>query len=131
MRHTWFASAAIAVLTVAPLTATRADPNPHATSVSTAFVKRGDMLNWLADGEHGLWIQAGAVRWFYARFSSICPGVSSTNSIDFDTGASDEINRTSSVIVPGGARCKVQSFVPSGGPPENRNAHVVMQPQTQ
>jgi hypothetical protein len=89
------------------------------------------MLNWLADGQTGLWIQAGNSKWFYARFANICPGLESTNSLVFEMGASDRIDRTSSIFVWGHQRCKVQTLVPSSGPPENRNAGLLLQPQTQ
>jgi hypothetical protein len=89
------------------------------------------MLNWLADGQKGLWIQAGNFKWFYARFANICPGLQSTNWLVFEAGASNRIDRTSSISVSGQRRCKVQTLVPSKGPPKNRNAGVLMQPQTQ
>jgi len=89
------------------------------------------MLNWLADGQTGLWIQAGNSKWFYARFANICPGLQSTNSLVFETGASNRIDRTSSIFVSGQRRCKVQTLIASDGPPKNRNAGVLMQPQTQ
>ena len=127
----WRASAAFAVLVLAGLTMnfreSGADPVPTgATSMS-----RANMLNWLADGQEGLWVQAGNLKWFYARFANICPGLQSTNWLVFETGASNRIDRTSSISVSGERRCKVQTLVPSNGPPKNRNAGVLMQPQTQ
>jgi hypothetical protein len=89
------------------------------------------MLNWLADGQKGLWIQTGNTKWFYARFANNCPGLQSTNSLVFETGASNRIDRTSSISVSGRQRCKVQTLVPSNGPPKNRNEGVLLQPQTQ
>jgi len=110
----WRASAAFAVLVVAGLTVnvreSAADPAPTVgRSVSHA-----DMLNW-----------------FYARFANICPGLQSTNSLVFETGASNRIDRTSSIFVSGQQRCKLQTLIASDGPPKNRNAGVLMQPQTQ
>jgi len=127
----WRASAAFAVLVVAGLTVnvreSAADPAPTVgRSVSHA-----DMLNWLADGQTGLWIQAGNAKWFYARLASVCPGLESTNRLVFETGASNRIDRTSSIFVSGQRRCKVQTLIASDGPPKNRNAGVLMQPQTQ
>jgi hypothetical protein len=60
-----------------------------------------------------------------------CHGLSSTNSLAFDSGASGYIHRHSSVALPGGGRCVVQTLAPSAGPPQKRYADVVMQPQTQ
>jgi hypothetical protein len=94
-------------------------------------VHRTDMRNWLADGERGLWIQGGNSAWYYARFSAACRGLNSTNSLVFDTGSSGNIDRTTSVVLPEGGRCEMQTFAPSAGPPTNRNADVVPAPQTQ
>ena len=94
-------------------------------------VRHADMRNWLADGERGLWIQGGNSEWFYARFSAACQGLNSTNSLAFDTGSSSNIDRTTLIVLPEGGRCKMQTFAPSGGPPKNRDADVVPEPQTQ
>lgn len=99
--------------------------------ITPSSVHRADMRNWLADGERGLWIQAGNSGWYYARFSAACRGLNSTNSLAFDTGSSGDIDRTSSVVLPQGGRCKMQTLAPSAGPPENRNADVVPAAQTQ
>jgi len=109
------------------VSAEAADPIPTATQ----SLSHADLLNWLADGEQGLWVQAGNSRWFYARFTNICPGLRSSNSLVFETGASNRIDRTSSVIVSGQQRCSVQNVMPSSGPPKDRNAGVPLQPQTQ
>ena len=101
------------------------------TLAAAPSVHRADMRNWLADGERGLWIQGGNAEWFYARFSTACHGLNSTNSLVFDTGSSGNIDRTSSVVLPGGGRCAMQTFAPSAGPSKNRNANVVPAPQTQ
>jgi hypothetical protein len=124
-------SAAIAALATAvlPMHVAESDPAPAVTAA--AFVNRADLINWLADGERGLWIQANNLRWLYARFAGVCHGLSSTNSLVFDTRASSKIDRTISVIVSGRGPCRVQTLVPSSGPPKNRNTKVELQPQTQ
>ena len=121
----------IAVFVTAASIVMLAEANPAVASGPAAFVNRTDMRDWLADAEHGLWIQAGNLRWYYARFAGICHGVNSTNSLAFDTRASDNIDQKSIVIVPGGTRCRVQWFAPSGGPPQKRYADVLLQPQSQ
>jgi len=108
---------AIAMLASAPMTVTIAEPNPAAARATAAFVNRAEMIKWVADGELGLWIQARDLKWFYARFTGVCQGVNSTNSLVFNTRASGNIDRTSSVTVPAGGRCRLRSLVPSGGPP--------------
>ena len=107
----------IAMLASVPMTVTIAEPNPTAVRATAACVNRAEMIKWVADGELGLWIQARDLKWFYARFTGVCQGVSSTNSLMFNTGASGNIDRTSSVTVPAGGRCRLRSLVPSGGPP--------------
>ena len=126
---TWRTSMALAILVLLgslKFSESDADPAPEVMTVN-----HPDMLNWVADGEQGLWIQAGNSKWFYARFADVCTGLQSINSLVFETGGSNRVDRTSSVILPGRRRCNVHSLVPSSGPPKNRNARVVLQPQTQ
>jgi len=127
----WRASAASAVLVLVGLTMNLRESAADTAPTAATSVSHADMLNWLADGQTGLWIQAGNSKWFYARFANICPGLQSTNSLVFETGASNRIDRTSSIFVSGQRRCKVQTLIASDGPPKNRNDGVLMQPQTQ
>ena len=127
----WRASAALAVLVLAGLTMNLRESAADTAPTAATSVSHADMLTWLADGQTGLWIQAGNSKWFYARFANICPGLQSTNALVFETGASNRIDRTSSIFVSGQRRCKVQTLIASDGPPQNRNAGVLMQPQTQ
>ena len=130
----WRTTAAIAALASAPLPVTLAVgdsltvPAGGATPVA---VNRADMLRWLADGERGLWIQTRNLKWFYGHFRGDCRGLNATNSLVFDTGSSDKIKRMTTVVVPGRGRCTVQTLASSSGPPKDRNARVVMQPQSQ
>jgi uncharacterized protein DUF6491 len=127
---TWCMSAAVAVLAAGSFTVAVAEP-VAADASTTVFVNHAQMREWLADGERGLWIQAGNLKWFYARFNGVCHGLNSTNSVVFDTRASGNIDRATSVVVPGRGRCTVQTFTASGGPPKKRNADVAWQPQAQ
>ena len=102
-----------------------------ADTVATASVSHAEMRDWVADGEHGIWIQTRNLKWFYIRLMGSCHGLSSTNSLAFETGASGYIHRYSSVVLPGRGRCVVQTLAPSAGPPQKRYADLVMQPQTQ
>jgi hypothetical protein len=111
---------AIAVLAAAPFSLSAAES--HSAGADAA------LLNWQADGERGLWIQARNLRWFYARFAHVCHGLSSTNSLTFETLAAGRIDRTSAVVTPGGGRCPVQALARSGAPPQ---AVVEPAPQTQ
>ena len=122
--------ATIALLAGQQLNVAIALPYP-ADTVATASVSHAELRDWVADGEHGIWIQTRDLKWFYVRLMGSCHGLSSTNSLAFETGASGYIHRYSSVVLPGRARCVVQTLAASAGPPQKRYADVVMQPQTQ
>jgi len=130
MLQAWRIYTALAVLGAAPLTVAVADSDPAEVGPA-AFVNHSQMLNWLANGERGLWIQATDLNWFYAHFAHLCRGLNSTNSLLFDTQVSGNIDRGSSVVVPGGGRCVVVTFTRSSGPPKSRNADVAPEPQAQ
>ena len=127
--RTWRQS--IALFATAASLLTFSEASPAIASGPAASMNHADMREWLADGERGLWIEAGNGSWFYARFADVCHGVNSTNALAFDTPASDNIDSRSAVIVPGGMRCRLASFAPSSGPPKDRNADVLPQPQSQ
>lgn len=124
-------STAIAVLATALWNVSVADSDSRTARAGASPVNRTEMHDWLADGERGIWIQMGRLRWFYARFTGRCPGLDSTNSLAFGTQASGGMDRMTSVVVPGHGRCIVQSVAPSAGPAKDRNAKVVLQPQAQ
>jgi hypothetical protein len=124
-------SAATVVLATSPMAVTVAGSYWADVDAAGAFVNHAQLRDWLADGERGLWIQADNLRWFYAGFARPCQGLSATNSLVFDTRGSDNIDSRSTVVVPGSGRCAVRTFVPSDGPPNNRNAAVLPQPQAQ
>jgi len=123
--------AALVVFAMALFGVTIAESNTANAGTGAVFVNRADVRHWVADGERGLWIQTGSLKWFYARFTSLCHGLNSTSSLVFATRASDHIDLTSSIVVPGRGRCALQILAPSGGPPKNRNADVMPEPQVQ
>jgi len=129
--QTWRIPLVTLVLGGSPLAAGVAGNYMADVDSAAAFLNRTRLHDWLADGERGLWLQAADLRWFYARFPHACHGLGSTNSLSFDTRGSDNIDSRSAVVVPGSGRCTVLSFLPSRGPPQGRNARVVMQPQAQ
>ena len=131
MNRTAHTPVALAVFAITTWIVTLAQADTAGVAAAAAFVKRAEMRDWLADGERGFWIQAGNLDWFYARLRGICHGLSSTNTLVFDTQASGNIDRTSSVAVPGHGRCMLRSLTASSGPPENRHANLEPQPQEQ
>src|SRR5215469_11108213 len=128
---TWRLPLVTVVLAASPMATAVAGTYLTGLDSTTTFLNREQLRDWLADGERGLWIQAIDLRWFYARFTHACHGLTATNSLSFDTRGSDTISSTSAVVVPGSGRCSVLSFLPSKGPPKSRHAAVVMQPQAQ
>jgi len=129
--RTWRISLVTIVLAVSPMATAVAGPYLTDVDSTTTFLSHAQLRDWLADGERGLWVQAIDLRWFYARFTHACHGLTATNSLSFDTRGSDTIDSRSAVVVPGSGRCTVLSFLPSTGPPKSRKAAVVMQPQAQ
>jgi hypothetical protein len=127
----WRIAVVSSALTVSPMTATVAGTYMADIDSAATYLNRTRLRDWLADGERGLWLQAVDLRWFYARFAHACHGLGATNSLSFDTRGSDKIDGSSAVVVPGSGRCTVLSFLPSHGPPQSRNANIVMQPQAQ
>ena len=129
--RTWRMPLVTIVLAVSPMATAVAGPYLTDVDSTTTFLSHAQLRDWLADGERGLWVQAIDLRWFYARFTHTCHGLTATNSLSFDTRGSDTIDSRSAVVVPGSGRCTVLSFLPSTGPPKSRKAAVVMQPQAQ
>ena len=129
--RTWRMPLVTIVLAVSPMATAVAGPYLTDVDSTTTFLSHAQLRDWLADGERGLWVQAIDLRWFYARFTHACHGLTATNSLSFDTRGSDTIDSRSAVVVPGSGRCTVLSFLPSPGPPKSRSAAVVMQPQAQ
>ena len=82
--------------------------NPSGVSVSP-----DDLVQWLADGERGLWIHAHSHEWFYARFASGCHEIGKTNSIVLETDGSGHMDGRSSVTMPTGTQCRPHSLAPS------------------
>lgn len=81
--------------------------------------QRSSIRNWQADGIYGIWVEDAHGNWYYGRFHSPCIGVDFANAVGFQTGSTGQLDRFSSVIVPGEARCLLSSFVSTTEPPDN------------
>src|SRR5262249_52785005 len=81
IRSVLCAFGATATLAITPITATVAESDLTTAAARTTVVNRTELIKWLADGEHGLWIQARSVSWLSARFAGVCHRVSLTNSV--------------------------------------------------
>lgn len=80
------------------------------------FADQGGIRDWEADGDRGLWVQDVHRQWYYAKLMAPCIGLNFAERIGFDTSPLGRFDRFSAIVVPGGHRCTVQSFAPSGAP---------------
>ena len=81
------------------------------------FANTGGIRDWHADRDQGLWVQDIHRQWYYAKLMGTCIGLNFAQSIGFDTHPLGRFDQFSSIFVPGGSRCAVQSFTASGAPP--------------
>jgi hypothetical protein len=94
-----------------------AKPLP-AVQASIPFVDHHNLRDWQADGMDGLWIQDQRRNWYYAKVLGPCIGLDWALSIGFDTGgASGQLDKFSSIIVPNEGRCQITSLTRSEAPP--------------
>jgi hypothetical protein len=104
-----------------------------AAQVSIPFVDHHNLRDWQADGKEGLWIQDQRRNWYYARLLGPCIGLDWALSIGFDTGgASGQLDRFSSIIVPDEGRCQITSLTRSDAPPASvkKKKHKVIAEKT-
>ena len=91
-----------------------------APETSIPFAQHGGIRDWKADRDRGLWIQDTRRHWHYAQFMGRCSGISFATTIAFDTHPIGTFDRFSSVYVPYGGRCSLQSVTASEGPPRKK-----------
>jgi hypothetical protein len=103
---------AAALLGAAPADAAE---TPAAAS-ETSIPRMSRFLEWVADGDRGLYIRADTGRWYYARMQSACPRLDTSPAMRFDASPSDRFDRFSA-IRSDGWRCQVASVIESEGPP--------------
>lgn len=81
--------------------------------------QRNSIHSFQADGREGLWVEDSRRNWFYGKFLAPCIGVDNAVTLGFDTGASDRLDRFSTVVVPREReRCPFTSFTASDPPPD-------------
>jgi len=90
----------------------------HAVEASIPFVDHHNIRDWQADKKEGIWIQDQRRNWYYARLLGPCIGLDWALSIGFDTGGgSGQLDKFSSILVPGEGRCQITSLTRSEAPP--------------
>jgi hypothetical protein len=91
-----------------------------APDVSIPFANHGGIRDWKADRDQGVWVQDVHRKWYYAKLMGTCIGLDFAQTIGFDTHPLGRFDQFSSIFVPGGGRCAVQSFTASGEPPRGK-----------
>lgn len=110
------ALAAAAALPVGAIAAEGVAPKPAEASIP--FVDHHNIRDWQADRMEGVWIQDQRRTWYYAKLLGPCIGLDWALSIGFVTGgASGQLDRFSSVVVPNEGRCQITSLTRSDPPP--------------
>jgi hypothetical protein len=93
------------------------------------FANHGGIRDWKADRDQGLWVQDIHRHWYYAKLMGPCIGLDFATTIGFDTRPQGRFDQFSSIRVPGGHRCAVQTFTPSGAPPSEKAKKEAGSPQ--
>lgn len=94
---------------------------PERPEASIPFVGYGSIRSWRADGREGIYVQATGGNWYHATLLGNCSDLPFTETVGFDTGGVDRLDRFSSVIV-GSQRCPFTSLVASAPPPSRKDA---------
>ena len=82
---------------------------------SIAFASRGMILNFEADGEDGVWLEDIRHRWYYAKFTGGCQGLTYARGIGYDTRGSNRLDRSGAIVVEG-QQCLIETFVTADKP---------------
>ena len=87
------------------------------------FADHGGISDWRADGTKGLWIRSINGSWYYATFMASCSRLPFiADRLRFIAEPGGELDRWSSIQLPGGGRCYFNNFQASDGPPKQHKA---------
>jgi hypothetical protein len=89
---------------------------PRIQPGETVIPRMSHFLEWLPDGQRGLFIRGDTGRWYYARLETDCPRLNSGPHIRFDASPSDRLDRFSAIRADGW-RCQIASIVETETPP--------------
>jgi hypothetical protein len=107
------ALAAAAILAAAPALA-------HPAAKTEARIPRmANFLEWVADGDRGLYIQAESGKWYYASTRGPCARLSSATALSFQTAPNGDLDRYGAIRSEGW-RCLLSSVTQSGPPPSRK-----------
>lgn len=77
--------------------------------------RMGSFLEWVADGQRGVFIRGDTGRWYYARTQARCSRLRPTASVRF-VAPGGNLDRFGSLVVEGW-RCPLASVVEAEAPP--------------
>ena len=86
----------------------------------TTIPRMSAFLEWLPDGDRGLYIRGDTGRWYHARLAGGCARLGHGGRMRFNASPSDRFDRFSSIRIDGW-RCQVDSVTASAGPPPRRH----------
>jgi hypothetical protein len=95
-------------------------PTPHVwpevgIETQIVFANRGEIQNFEADGQDGIWLEDRRRRWYYAELQGGCQGLNFAQAIGYDTDGSPNFDKFSSIVVDGW-KCPVVSLTTSEKP---------------
>ena len=94
---------------------------PPGKDTSIPFVRFGEIWDFHADGDRGVFLQNRSRRWFYASILGPCTQLPFAVRIGvLARGGLDRLDDTGAILVDG-ERCEIDRLVASDGPP--RKAH--------
>jgi hypothetical protein len=106
----------IAALLLSGAGAALADSPPVMNPRETYIRNMAGFLEWVADGERGVYIRGDTGKWYYARTQAACPRLRSATGLSFQTRNGD-LDRFGSLRIDKW-RCPLVSVIESGPPPE-------------
>lgn len=87
---------------------------------SIPFLNQNAVINWQADGTHGLWVQDAHKQWYYAKTATACLGLDFAVQVGFRNRGINRLNRDSEVELANGTRCALISLKKSAPPPDGK-----------
>jgi hypothetical protein len=89
---------------------------PSQQSANIPFVRFGNIFDWRADGQKGIYIESESRHWYYATFMFPCMNLPFAQRVGFRTTPPLPLDKFDSIVVDG-EPCQFQSFTEVPGPP--------------
>lgn len=102
-----------------PAPAPTPTPTPEVGKpASIPFIRFGQIYNFEADGDRGVYLQDQHRRWYYATLIGPCTDLPFTNRIAVDTRFNGDTLDSTGALLVGHDRCMIEKLVTSGPPPK-------------